>query len=572
VSQPSELNAGILDLRLPIGTTDLLKSIIRWAVELMRADGGEILLWDEERGALVQAISHGFIEVYDGVTLKPGEGMGGRVLQSGQPMLVRDYGTWEGRSDSYNPIPPFICTFAIPLKWQDEIVGVLAMDADSRRRAFDQNDIRLATLFANVATVAIKNAQLYEELQAQSQQMQRTLSREVAHRTAELRHRALQLETSARVSRQITSILEIDALLAKVVELIREAFDYYAVFVFLLEAGTRCLVLRAASGTAGQELVARGMTLLLNEPSLNTAAVRTDESLLINDVSCEPLFKRLDLLPDTRSELVIPLRVGERVIGTLDVQSDRLGAFQEEDLLAIQSLGGQIAIAIENARLYGRSQELAILEERTRLARELHDSVAQSLFSINLRATAVGSYLHQDLVTAEEELQELGRTADHALRDMRALIHDLRPVSLEEGGLVPALRREISHLRRAGGPEFVLQESGNMVMSPRVEQELFRIGQEALRNAVKHSSAQTITVFIGAEQGCIDLRVEDDGRGFDPGSLSPEDSRSFGLTGLRERIRLLDGQLEIRSWPEDGTRVRVRVPADAAGVGAPHQI
>jgi signal transduction histidine kinase len=569
VSHQSCVDAAVPELPLPTGTAELLKSIIRWAVELMRADGGEILLWDPGRGVLVQAISHGIIEVYNGVTLKPGEGLGGRVLQSGQPMLIQDYGTWEGRSESYNPIPPFICTFAIPLKWRDEIVGVLEMDADSRRRAFDQNDIRLATLFANVATVAIKNAQLYEELQAQSEEMQRTLRREVADRTAELRHRALQLETSARVSRQITAILDIDSLLARVVELIREAFDYYAVSVFLLDAGTQRLVLRAASGAAGRELVARGMALTVDEPSLNSAAVRNDEALLVNEVAREPLFKRVQLLPGTRSELVIPLRVGQRVIGTLDVQSDRSGAFKENDLLAIQSLGDQIAVAIENARLYGRSQELAVLEERTRLARELHDSVAQALFGINLCATAVGTYLHQDSALAEEELQELSRIADHALRDMRALIHDLRPVSLEDGGLVQALRREIGRLRRTGGPQFILQESGDLAMSPRVEQELFRIAQEALRNAVKHAGARKIAVSINAEQGWIDLRVEDDGRGFDPRSLSPEEGRSFGLTGLRERIRLLDGHLEIRSRPGDGCRVHARVPTWMAGEGAP---
>jgi GAF domain-containing protein len=194
-------SAGTIDPPLPAGLSEILTLVIRWAVEMMRADAGEIFLWDKDKDALVQVISHGFIEAYHGVTLKPGEGLGGRVYVSGEPMLVPDYANWDGGSPGYEPVPSYICTFGIPLQWRDEIVGVLALDADSRRRAFDQNDIHRATLFANLASLAIKNAQIYEDLENRSRMMQRILEDEVAHRTAELQHRALQLETSARVSR-----------------------------------------------------------------------------------------------------------------------------------------------------------------------------------------------------------------------------------------------------------------------------------------------------------------------------------------------------------------------------------
>jgi signal transduction histidine kinase len=552
---------GPLPARLP----ELLRSIIQWAVELMRVDAGEILLWDPERGVLEQAISIGFMEAYDGVVLRRGEGMGGKVFQSGQPMFVPDYATWEGRAASYVPCPPLLATFGVPLKWQDEIVGVLEMDADSRRRAFDQDDIRLATLFANVATLAIKNAQSYEDLQRRSQELQRSLEREVAHRTAELRHRALQLETSARVSREITAILDIDKLLARVVELIHEAFDYYSVLVFLVDTKANQLVLYAASGEIGRQMVTQGLTLPIDGKSLNSTAVSANEALIANDVSQEPRFRITELLADTRSELVIPLRVGERVIGTLDVQSDKRNAFAQDDMLVVQSLGDQIAIAIENAHLYDRSRELAILEERTRLARELHDSVAQSLFSIDLSAKAVATYLRQDRQKAEEELYELRRTAHGALREMRSLIYDLRPVSLEDLGLVSALRREVKRLRRTCSPELVLQEIGSCSLPVNVEQDLFRIGQEALRNAVKHAHARQIVVAVIMGPESVELCVKDDGRGFDPGALMADSGRSFGLIGLRERAKRIKGNLEIVSQPGAGTQVRVRVPALAEG-------
>ncbi len=544
----------------PTGIPELLTSVVQWAVELMRADGGLIQLWDPDRGMLVQAISCGICKVFDGATLRPGEGLGGRILQSGEPMIIRDYGSWEGRSASYEPIVPFSGSLAVPLRWQDQVIGVLSIDADSRRRAFGQDDIRHAMLFADLASLAIKNAQLYEALQERSQELQHTLEQEVALRTRELAHRALQMETSAKVSREITAILDIDTLLSRVVELIHQAFTYYSVQIFLVDAETDQLVLHAASGEAGRKLRIDGLSLPLQGRSLNSTAVRRNEAILVNDVSKEPSFWTTESLPNTKSELVIPLRVGQQVIGTLDVQMDMVEAFREDDLLVYQSLGDQIAIAIENARLYDRSRELAILEERTRLARELHDSVTQALFSVHCQAGAVATYLEKDLARSRQELEQLRRTAHEALQEMRALIFDLRPVSLKQAGLAAALRDQVEQQRRTGGPELLFEESGSCSLPPRVEEHLYHIAQEALRNAVKHSRAQRITVSLAVKPECVDLSVADDGRGFDPQSVAADDRRSFGLIGLRERARLLNGSLDILSKPGEGTRVQVRVP------------
>lgn len=549
------------DALAPTGIPELLTSVVQWAVELMRADGGLIQLWDPDRAVLVQAISCGICKAFDGATLSPGEGLGGKILQSGEPMIIRDYGSWEGRSASYEPITPFSGSLAVPLRWQDQVIGVLSIDADSRRRAFGQDDVRHGTLFADLASLAIKNAQLYEALQERSQQLQRTLEQEVAQRTQELDHRALQMETSAKVSREITAILDIDRLLAGVVELIREAFECYSVQIFLVEPGTDQLVLHAASGEAGRQLRSDGLSLPIEGRSLNSTAVRRNEALLVNDVSGEPRFWTTESLPNTRSELVIPLRVGQQVIGTLDVQMDRINAFREDDLLVYQSLGDQIAIAIENARLYDRSRELAILEERTRLARELHDSVTQSLFSVHCQAGAVATFLEQrDLARSKQELDELRRTAHEALQGMRALIFDLRPVSLKEAGLAAALRDQVEQQRRTGGPELLFEGISDCSLPPRVEEHLLHIAQEALRNSIKHARAERITVSMTVDPECVELCVTDDGRGFDPQSLATDDRRSFGLIGLRERARLLNGSLDIMSKPGEGTQVRVRVP------------
>jgi PAS domain S-box-containing protein len=546
------------DITAHLEMSELLESIVEWAAGLLRTYAAEIYLYDEGREELRLAIGYG--SEFVGATVKPGEGMVGKVFQSGEPMIVDDYHTWEGRATVFETSPPFTTVLVVPLKWREWIIGGLAIVADSRGRTFNQDDVRLATLFANLAAVTIKNAQLYEELQNQMEEQRCILAQQVAERTAELARRALQLETSAQVSREITSILDIDELLTRVVELIREAFGYYYVQIFLVDTGTNHLVLQAGSGEIGRQFKSQGKSLEISTGSLNGEVAQTNEALMVNDLSQEPRYLAEELLPDTMSELVIPLRIGGQVIGTLDVQSTELNAFGEGDLLVIQSLGDQVAIAIENACLYDRSRELAVLEERNRLARELHDSITQSLFSLDLHARAITTYLKRNPQQAEAQVQELRQITHDTLQEMHSLIFDLHPFSLEEIGLVPALRQQIERLRRPDGPEIVLHATGERRLSAEVEQGLFRIAQEALRNAVKHSGARLISVALTTEPERATLCVTDDGRGFDPQSRR-FDRRAFGLVGMRERAELLDGDFEIVSQPGAGTQVKVQVLA-----------
>jgi signal transduction histidine kinase len=543
-------------MTIPPNMPELLKSIIEWAVELLQADAGDIYLWDQEIEALRPSITHGFAEPHTGITIKPGEGLSGRVFQSGELIIVDNYHTWEGRSAAFSSLPPFSTMLGVPMRWQERTIGVLSVVADARRHTFDENDVRLTTLFANLAAVAIENAQLYEELQDRSERLKYTLEQEVAQRTTELAQRAVQLETSAQVSREITSILDIDKLLARVVELIRDAFGYYHVNIFLVDKETDRLILRASSGAVSPRL----QHLEIGSESFNGEAVQANKALLVNDVAQDPRCLTDEQLPDTQSELVVPLRVGDQVLGTLDVHSAEVNAFTPEDALVVQSLGDQIAVAIENARLYDRSRELAVLEERHRLARELHDSVTQSLFSLDLHARAIATYLKRDPRQAEAQIQQLRQITHDTLQEMRSLIFDLRPASLEEIELVPALRQQIERLHRPDGPELVLQATGERRLPVEVERDLFRIAQEALSNAVKHAGAQRVVVALTIESEQVTLCVTDDGRGFDPASL-PASRRAFGLIGMRERAELLNGGFEILSQPGAGTQVKVYVPA-----------
>jgi nitrate/nitrite-specific signal transduction histidine kinase len=402
-------------------------------------------------------------------------------------------------------------------------------------------------------------ARAFNSMTGQLRESINSLEERVDERTRALRRRAIQLETSAKVSREITSILDIDDLLRRVVELIRDAFGYYEVHIFLVDESTEELVMRASTAS-GLQAIRR---LPLEGASLNAEAARNGFPVVVGDVTEDGAFVYDEHLPDVRSELVVPLRVGQRIIGTLDVQSSRVDVFTGDDVIVVESLGDQIAVAIENARLYDRSRELATLEERSRLARELHDSISQSLFSLDLHAKAVAKYLRQDPERAEAQLMQLRQLARDALEEMRTLIFDLRPPLLDEGGLALALRQQVELLRGREGPELVLHVEGNGRLPPNIELGLLRVAQEALTNAMRHANARRVEVTLSQTPSETTLSVIDDGCGFDVSRLQ-DATRCFGLRSMRERVEAIHGHLEIVSHRGEGTRVTARVPMSRA--------
>jgi signal transduction histidine kinase len=540
--------------------SELLQAIVAWAVELLRADAGEVFLWHEDSNCLIQSIGLGSMEGYIGLTLKPGEGIVGRVFESGQPMIIDDYATWPGRLAVYVLDSP-TTDMTVPMKWNDRTIGVLGLTADSRRRTFGAEDIQPATIFANLAALAIHNHRLCDALQDRTRRLKAILDREVAERTAQLAHRALQLETSARVSRQITSILNTETLVSSVVRLISRSFAYPYVFIYLTEPESNTLVLRAGTVTISERI----RRLKIGRGSLNGTAAAMNQPVLVNDVSQHADYLTDNqVLADTQSELVIPLRMGGRVLGTLDVQSRRLDEFEQEDVRLIQSLGDQIAIAVENARLYDQSHKLAALEERSYLARELHDSVTQLLFSITLTAEASRMLLRRDQPQVDAQLMRLQGLAHQAMNEMRALIHQLRPMPEANRSLASHVRDLAADREKRDGLEVTLHLAEERRLPARYELALFRVVQEALNNVIKHARTSKAEVTLLIKDPSVLLEIEDRGVGFDLARLQ-QDRREqelsrLGLTTMRERVELLGGTFAVESRPGAGTRIRVQVP------------
>lgn len=401
-------------------------------------------------------------------------------------------------------------------------------------------------------------AQAFNTMTDRLRQMIDTLEERVRERTEALQRRALQLETSAKVSREITSILDIDALLRQVVELIKGAFGYYYVCIFLVDEERNELVLGAGTGQVGEHWREEGLRFTIGGGSLNGQAAEANAPMFANDVSRDERYRGEELLPWTRSELVVPLGIGRQVIGTLDVQSSHVNGFIEDDIRLLQSLGDQIAVAIENARLYERSQRLAVVEERQRLARELHDSLTQLLYSTTLFAEAARREIGVgDMKLVEDYLDQLSDMSEQALRQMRLLVFELRPPALDREGLVGALQQRLRAVEERVGIETELVVDSEIELPSIVEEGLFRIVQEALNNALRHAEATSVTVRIRVDATNVLLEVADNGNGFDSGATS--ERGGMGLVFMRERAESLGGQLDIRSAPGEGTTLMVGV-------------
>ena len=236
-----------------------------------------------------------------------------------------------------------------------------------------------------------------------------------------------------------------------------------------------------------------------------------------------------------------------------------MNAFDDTDLVVLQSLADQTAVAIENAQLYKQAKQLAVVEERNRLARELHDSVTQALYGITLHAEAAFRQLDaRNIPLANEQLTELRSTAQEALREMRLLIFELRPSVVEMQGLIPALRARLEAVEERAGMKVEINIDENLELSDRIQDGLYRIAQEALNNALKHAKANQITLNLTGTMSRVTLEIMDDGVGFIPDEAV--EGGGLGLDGIIERAELLNGELTMDSWPGRGTTIRIEVP------------
>ena len=298
---------------------------------------------------------------------------------------------------------------------------------------------------------------------------------------------------------------------------------------------------------------------LLGSMLLDPTPYRTD------DVKADPRFSWWPSAhPRMWSFLGVPIVYKGDIVGAFYLADKESGdRFTDADESLIGLLAAHAAIAIENARLYEKSRELSIVEERNRIALELHDATAQTLFSIRLAAGTALGYLRTDPDRAEAELDTVRQLAGDAATELRSLIFALRPASLDRDGLLPALRKHLDLLGRTHKLEVALDVAGDgdsgPDLPPDVEADLYRVAQEALNNVVRHASATSVSVRLEHADGKVTLTVADDGAGFDPQARSIRTHR-LGLTSMLARTARHGGTTQVTSAVGRGTTVTAEIP------------
>lgn len=426
-----------------------------------------------------------------------------------------------------------------------------------------QDELGLLAQSFNRMTAVLR--QTRQSLHQQEEQHRHELAQRVAERTREL-------STLLDVSHDLTLVMALPQLLHLILEKLREVVAYAAASIAILEGDLLqqvayrgpasedgALAIRPSRGELGAiwMQLSRGEPVVIQDLAEETAVAAAYRALSPTAVAPE-IYQANTYL---RAGLAVPLRLRGQTVGLLAMQHPQPGHFSQQRLDLALAFANQAAIAIENARLYEQAQSLAALEERQKLARELHDSVSQALYGI-----ALGTRTARTLVARAETQplqQALGEPLDYilslaeaGLAEMRALIFELRPESLVTEGLVVALEKQTAALQARHHLQVHTQLMAEPDVTLPVKEALYRVSQEALNNIVKHAGATEVGVMLQEENGHLTFTITDNGLGFDTAAQFPG---HLGLKSMRERVERIGGRFQLESEPGQGTTLVIVV-------------
>lgn len=442
---------------------------------------------------------------------------------------------------------------SVPLFIKNEIYGSLTFYFQDFRE-FSEEDIQLALSMGDQAALAIENARLY---------------REERNRREEAERRRLVAESLRDMMAVLNSNRSLDAILQQVVNQAVHLLNSDAVAIYRLREKENVLSIRASyglsedtvsqiripvgKGIAGHSILSRkpvAVSDLLSVPSM----VGSADLLMEERVALEKL------VDEYRAFLSVPLLGKDEVFGAITLYYRESRLFLQDELELAVVFADQAALAIENARLRSKAERNAIVTERNRLARDLHDAVTQTLFSASLIAEVLPRLWEKNPAEARRRLDELRELSRGALAEMRTLLLELRPAALTETRLSDLLKQLAEAVTGRARLPVHLRVEGEQQLASDVQISLYRISQEALNNVVKHSGAEQawidLSITPGEEEGKIrlELSIQDDGHGFNPAAIPPN---HLGLNIMVERAQMIRADLKVESRPGSGTTIRV---------------
>jgi signal transduction histidine kinase/ligand-binding sensor domain-containing protein len=552
--------------------TEILNAALDKTIEVMRMEGGLAYRLEETDsgtpdGPILRLLAHrGVSDEYINIVkvLPLRSTFIGETVKTGKPdvRLVNNHP---------NPIirkaieqAKVRLAINVPLLVQGKLVGALTL-ASWEMREITQEELSLLTAISQQVGMAVVNAQLYEKAE---------------QRTHELERHSKVAESLRDIVNKINSNASVDEVLDFIVAQADVLSDTNFVALWLLESEQGPFQLHSIRGEFPEAMLKLKMDI--GEGMLGLA-VKERRNIYFQDMSqvqyaagqsgvddSHPVYitepnrgSLTQVIEAFKAIMVVPLLTQNGVYGAIEFFYPSPREFKQEDITLASAFAEQAALAIENAMLRMQSAQAAILSERNRLARELHDSVTQLLYSVTLYAEAAAELMASgETRTAAGHLRDLRDTAQEALREMRLLIFELHQPVLGPGGLAAALQARLDAVETRGGMHSELVVEGSEQISQPVQAELYNIAQEALNNALKHAHANQVRIHLRFGEAATELEVCDDGVGFE---LTPDQlGGGFGISGMKERAQKIGGTLQIESAPGRGTKVAVRVPVNAS--------
>jgi signal transduction histidine kinase len=460
-----------------------------------------------------------------------GHGILGLLISEAMPVRIRrisDHPLSFGFPPNHPPMASFL---GAPVTSRGRVYGNLYLTNKRDAEEFSQEDEEALVILAAHAGVAVENARLYEESRA----------------------RQRWLQASTEIANAILSRSHPDEALALIGERSRQLLDADLTWIVTPET-PGSLRVAFADGEHAEAIL--GLELPL-EDSISGEVVRSGEPLSVVDAGDDPrAFRRLVQTGHVGPAIFVPLTAHGRAFGTLAAARSSGGrTFGDDAARLLAAFADQAAIALEYARAQQEIERLAVLEDRERIAKELHDGVIQALFAVGmgLQGTA--------LMSADEELSSRieGAVAelDRVIRDLRNYIFGLRPGILADRQLDKALRALVEEFQNRSGVVTIIELDESIAAElSSMAADVVQLTREALSNVGRHAAASTCRVSLTQSDGQALLEVDDDGHGFDPATVR----RGEGLTNIEERAAALGGEASIESIPTQGTTVRIRLP------------
>jgi signal transduction histidine kinase len=372
------------------------------------------------------------------------------------------------------------------------------------------------------------------------------LEQRVADRTQEL-------EALYRADEELYRNLDLDQVLQAIVNVSVDILNADKSTVLAWEDSTGRLVVRASKGFSPETV--QQMRFSPGEGLIGQVAVSGKPAVVEDSRNNQDIAIRITELEGIRSFMHLPIKVNERIFGVFNVSYLKPRAFGESEERLFLALAQRASLAIENAQLYEQAQYVAAVEERQRLARELHDAVTQSLFSASLIAEVLNRLYEKNPIEGKRRLEELRHLTRGALAEMRTLLLELRPSALMEAEVSELFRHLCDSFAGRTMVTVNYQLEGDCDLPAEVKIAFYRIAQEALNNIAKHAQASQVGVCLTCRDGSAVMEIQDDGRGFTPGDASPD---HLGLGIMQERAEHIGAELSVFTEAGKGTHVRVR--------------